>query len=362
MANALLFIPDISGFTKFVQSTEVEHSQHVIAELLEVLIEANTEGLQLAEIEGDALFFYKAGELLSQERLLAQIETMFTVFHSHLKLLEKNRICPCNACSSAPELQLKIVAHWGELQYLEVQGRRKPFGQQVIEAHRLLKNSIESENYVLVSKNLADTIGLAVDYSSKVYRFMEGADSYDGREVAYIYAIIDNDKLNLNAIPKGKKVRFNKPPSFVLERHLDWGAKVVLEAISNYGYRHLWVKGVDKFIYSEHQVTREGTEHMCVINGKHLNFVAVTKEVEPGQYVYGEMTTSPVPVDEIYQYYIITPGTDTACSLVLECYLTAKSPFKKLLIALFVKRVLQKNAAAALDGLAEFLGNGLPDN
>ncbi len=43
MTNSLLFIPDISGFTQFVQNTEVDHSQHVISELLEVLITANNE-------------------------------------------------------------------------------------------------------------------------------------------------------------------------------------------------------------------------------------------------------------------------------------------------------------------------------
>nr|WP_296323553.1 DUF2652 domain-containing protein [Winogradskyella sp.] len=59
MGKSLLFIPDISGFTNFVQTTEAEHSQHVIAELLEVLIASNTQELKLAEIEGDALFFLK---------------------------------------------------------------------------------------------------------------------------------------------------------------------------------------------------------------------------------------------------------------------------------------------------------------
>ena len=59
MPRSLLFIPDISGFTKFVQTTEVEHSQHVISELLEVLISANTQELKLAEIEGDGLFFIR---------------------------------------------------------------------------------------------------------------------------------------------------------------------------------------------------------------------------------------------------------------------------------------------------------------
>lgn len=355
MSNSLLFIPDISGFTKFIQTTEVEHSQHVIAELLEVLIEANTEDLRLAEIEGDALFFYKEGEVLSQERLLAQIETMFTAFHSHLRLLEKNRICPCNACSSAPELQLKIVAHCGELQYIEVQGRRKPFGQQVIEAHRLLKNSIDSENYVLVSKKLAATIELPIYYYSKVYRFKEGTDSYDGIAVDYIYAIIDNDKLNLNSVPKGKKVHFDKSPNLILRKEFTAPATLLLEYVSNYSYRHLWVKGVDEFVYSEKEVTRLGTEHLCVINGKHLNFIAVTKDTEPGRYVYGEMTQSIPIMDEAYQFYIITPTSNTSCKLQIENYWIAKSLFKRLFIALFANKLFKKNTEEAMEGLAQFV-------
>ena len=158
MKKSLLFLPDISGFTKFVQTTEVAHSQHVISELLEVLINANTQDLQLAEVEGDALFFYKEEEVPSLEKLLAQIETMFTAFYSHLKLLEKNRVCPCNACSTAPNLQLKVIAHSGELQFINVQNKRKPFGTQVIEVHRLMKNSVDSDNYVLLSKKLSDHI------------------------------------------------------------------------------------------------------------------------------------------------------------------------------------------------------------
>ncbi|MEM8848155.1 MAG: DUF2652 domain-containing protein, partial [Bacteroidota bacterium] len=161
MAKSLLFIPDISGYTKFIQTTEIEHSQHVISELLEILINANTQKLQLAEIEGDALFFYKENEVPSQENLLAQIETMFSAFYSHLKRLEKYRICPCNACATAPNLQLKIIAHTGNLSHIEVHGRRKPFGEQVIEAHRLLKNSVESDNYALISRSLALDIQLS---------------------------------------------------------------------------------------------------------------------------------------------------------------------------------------------------------
>lgn len=355
MSKSLLFIPDISGFTKFIQTTEVEHSQHVIAELLEVLIAANTQDLQLAEIEGDALFFYKEGEIPSQEKLLAQIETMFTAFYSHLKLLETNRICPCNACASAPNLQLKIVAHCGDLQFIEVQGNRKPFGQQVIEAHRLLKNSIDSENYTLISKELASAIELPIYYWSKFYRFKEGKDTYDDKELEYIFSIIDQSKLTLNAFLKGKKISFDKPPQFVFEKEFLISGTTLMEYITNYNYRHHWAKGVDKLEYDENEVTRVGSEHLCVINGKHLNFVAVTKDVKMSQLVYGEMTSSPPPVDKLYQFYIITPTSKTSCKLKVETYWEAKSPLKKLIIALFIKRAFKKNTEITINSLAQFI-------
>ena len=355
MAKSLLFIPDISGFTKFVQTTEVAHSQHVIAELLEVLIEANTEELKLAEVEGDALFFYREGELLSQEKLLAQIETMFTAFKGHLKLLEKNRICPCNACATAPKLELKIVAHCGDIEFLEVQGNRKPFGKQVIEAHRLLKNSVESDNYVLISKELSSDIGLPIYYYSKVFRFKQGKDIYDQKEVEYIYSIIDNNNLNIGEYSTAKEVVLEDSPGIVLDRNFSIAAESLMEYITNLSYRHFWVKGVDKFEYNENEVTRLGSEHVCVINNRHLNFVAVKKKVKPGKYVYGEMTKSISVADTVYQFYTISPISDNSCNLKIELYWETRSFLKKLAMTFFAQRIFRKNTKNSLNLLDQLV-------
>lgn len=355
MSKSLLFIPDISGYTKFIQTTEVEHSQHVISELLEVLVNANTEELKLAEIEGDALFFYKENEIPSQENLLAQIESMFTAFYSHLKMLEKNRICPCNACATAPNLQLKVIAHCGNLQHIEVQGNRKPFGEQVIEAHRLLKNSVDSDNYVLISRSLAIDIQLSPYYSSKIYRFRQGSDVYDGREVSYIYSLIDPAELKLRAFDKPNNVYFDKPPEIHLKKEFPVSAEQLMEYITNYAYRYEWTEGIDRLEYNENEVTRSGTEHICVVNGKHLNFTTATKEVKPGSLIYGEYTTSPPPVDEFYQFYIFTPTSENSCELEVEIYWTAKSPIKKLIIFLVAKRAIKKNVTEAIDKLLTFV-------
>jgi|GEM_PF-4076568 len=60
----------------------------------------------------------------------------------------------------------------------------------------------------------------------------------------------------------------------------------------------------DSFIFNENEVTRLGTEHVCVIDGKHFNFVTVSKDLKPDLLVYGEMTTSLPPVDEPYRLCI----------------------------------------------------------
>lgn len=355
MAKSLLFIPDISGFTEFIQTTEVEHSQHVIAELLEVLISANTQELELAEIEGDALFFYKEEQLTSQERLLAQMETMFTAFYGHLKNLEKNRICPCNACATAHKLDLKIVAHSGALQFIQVQGNRKPFGQEVIEAHRLLKNSIGSNHYVLISKELAKDIELPLYYYSKAYRFMEGDDTYDGKTMPYIYSIIDKKKLNLSAFAQSKKVTLDRSPDIELQKRFPISAQALLELITNYSYRHLWIEGVDEFIYNENEVTRVGTEHLCVINGKQLNFVTVTKDVEAGKLVYGELTSSAPLIKSVYQFFIISPISANECTLKIELFWETNSWFKKMVYYLVIGKVFRKNAKKAINGLFNYV-------
>jgi hypothetical protein len=67
--RGLLFIPDISGFTRLVNEIEIEHSRHIIQQLLEVIINANESGLEISEIEGDAILFYKFGEPLELEVL-----------------------------------------------------------------------------------------------------------------------------------------------------------------------------------------------------------------------------------------------------------------------------------------------------
>src|SRR5882757_6715418 len=111
--KGLLFIPDISGFTRFVAETEINHSRLIIQELLEILVNANEIGLEVSEIEGDAILFYKFGDPPPIEALYGQVEKMFCEFHKSLLAYEHRRYCQCQACIDTLDLTLKVITHYG---------------------------------------------------------------------------------------------------------------------------------------------------------------------------------------------------------------------------------------------------------
>src|SRR5215470_10602577 len=154
--KGLIFIPDISGFTRFVNETEIDHSRQIIQELLETIINANQTGLEISEIEGDAILFYKYGEAPDLKELYKQVEKMFWQFHRHLDAYEKRRLCQCTACRSAVGLTLKVISHYGEFTSYNVKNFSKLIGKDIILAHQLLKNDIEHHEYWLVTDGLKE--------------------------------------------------------------------------------------------------------------------------------------------------------------------------------------------------------------
>ncbi len=160
--GTLLFIPDISGFTQFVNETEIQHSQHIIEELLEAIINAHEIGLEISEIEGDAILFYRMGPGPTIAELLAQVQRMYVRFHTILRKYNQFRICQCGACCTASKLALKFIMHYGELSQKQVKSYKKLFGSGVITAHRLKG----SQHRCIVNDNPKDP--LVVNHEVKV--------------------------------------------------------------------------------------------------------------------------------------------------------------------------------------------------
>lgn len=151
--EGLIFIPDISGFTKFVTETELEHSQMIITQLLELLINLNHLDLNLSEIEGDAILFYKKGSRPAVNDVMEQSKKMFIDFHQYLKEMSGINNCNCGACTAAPGLSLKFITHYGQVNEVKIHNFTKILGSDVILAHRLLKNNIHCPEYLLMTKS-----------------------------------------------------------------------------------------------------------------------------------------------------------------------------------------------------------------
>ncbi|GGN13867.1 hypothetical protein GCM10010967_57550 [Dyadobacter beijingensis] len=145
----LIFIPDISGFTRFVQDTDFSTGRRIIYELLSAIIDENELMLRISEIEGDAIFFYKLGRPPSVFELLGQFERMRNAFHFRLEQI--NRLLGVKF-----DLTLKLIAHYGPIAEYDLRGFKKLYGQAVVEAHVLLKNEIASHSYALLTADLIE--------------------------------------------------------------------------------------------------------------------------------------------------------------------------------------------------------------
>ena len=123
---------------------------------MELIIDSDDLKLSVAEVEGDAVFFYKVEDVPKANDILEQIQKTYVRFHEQLKLYETRRICDCGACSTAANLSLKFIVHEADLSMITVKGKEKPFGEDVIRIHRLLKNSIAEKEYLLYTENMLD--------------------------------------------------------------------------------------------------------------------------------------------------------------------------------------------------------------
>jgi len=160
-----LVLADLTGFTPFVASAEIDHARLILNDLLGLLRRTLTSSLTLAEVEGDALFLYAPDDRMRHgETLLELIESTYVSFRDRIRLAERNTACPCEACRMIPTLDLKFIVHWGEWMLQETATSVKPFGSCVNLVHRMLKNEVTDATgwraYALFSDRALDHMGV----------------------------------------------------------------------------------------------------------------------------------------------------------------------------------------------------------
>ena len=136
-------IADISGYTGFLTRNELVHAQGILAEITRLLIEKLSPPFRFVELEGDAVFVFAPGVAVEDsERLVDIMEGCYAAFRMRLEQMVVNTTCACSACRAIPNLDLKLVAHFGRYIPQETPTGTKLVGPDVILVHRLLKNAV----------------------------------------------------------------------------------------------------------------------------------------------------------------------------------------------------------------------------
>ena len=168
--KGFIVLVDISGYTNFVSKHNIDssvnkkldfgqaHAEHIISDLLEKVINELDDVLTINKLQGDAALFYgisRNNNNLSG-KILKKLQTSFEVFKQRLDELKFVESCKCGTCADIGNLKLKSFVHYGDFLIKEINQFKEIAGQDVILAHRLMKNSISVSEYMLFTKSFTE--------------------------------------------------------------------------------------------------------------------------------------------------------------------------------------------------------------
>jgi len=87
------------------------------------------------------------------EAVNPKLTKFFDAFFEKLHELMDSNMCGCPACCNLGKLKLKLVIHAGEALFHQVGRFNELSGVDVITVHRLLKNGVNSDQYILMTES-----------------------------------------------------------------------------------------------------------------------------------------------------------------------------------------------------------------
>lgn len=173
-----LVLADISGYTSFVATTEIEHADFALSHLLETIVQNLSTQLTISKLEGDAVFAYvEESKLQEGKSLLELIDYTYLAFRDMALALYEQANCPCRACQAVPSLDLKFILHHGDFIIQQVAGIKDLLGTDVNLVHRLSKNHV-SESTGWRGYALFTNQGLECIQTDKA-SFVQQTESYE---------------------------------------------------------------------------------------------------------------------------------------------------------------------------------------
>jgi len=158
-------IADITGYTQYLNESELEHAQETLTALLEMLVKNTRPPLVISRLAGDAVISYGLRESFFQgQSFVEKIEDTYVAFRKTIERLVLNNTCRCNACANISNLDLKFFIHFGTFGIQRISDHDELVGSDINLLHRLLKNSVTEKTriraYALFSEAAIQQLGV----------------------------------------------------------------------------------------------------------------------------------------------------------------------------------------------------------
>jgi hypothetical protein len=163
--RAFLCVADITGYTGYLNESELEHAQGTLTDLLELLVDHAGPPMRVSKLEGDAVFSYAFENAFTDGRtFLDLVEDTYVAFRRAIDSMVLNNTCQCNACANVSSLDLKFVIHFGSFLVQRIGTYDELLGPDVNLVHRLLKNKVTERlglhAYCLYTHPASERLGL----------------------------------------------------------------------------------------------------------------------------------------------------------------------------------------------------------
>jgi len=282
-----LLLADLSGFTQFMATAELEHAQEILTELIDTVCKSLKPVFKIAEIEGDAIFAYTLEEQFSRgETLLELIELTYYNFTFRKNIMQEKSTCTCKACQSIRAVDLKFINHFGSFAFQNYSGSIKPLGSDVNLAHRLLKNCVKEKTsikcYALFSGNCLEKIDLPTEI------FILMTENYEHFGDVNIYVTDLSDSFRKISETKRTVVKEGEA-DFIAEHQFEMPPAVLWEWLIDTGKRELWMEELT-WTKGERPKGRTGagaTNHCVHGKDAHLEIILDWKPFEYYTYESG---------------------------------------------------------------------------
>ena len=239
--------------------------------------------------------------------LVGRLQKLFDTFAQRLVEIGAYSVCNCEACRTVGDLKLKVIAHSGEAVVTQIGDHFSLSGPDVITVHRLSKNSVPEDQYMLMTESAYQDLGApegvaiteGVEYvdtgTFKTYVFVPQVEV---REDADFIRSRFSDENAAVQILRDEIVREYTEVAHDPGRgyHFNLGRR----ALATNGYSDEWLEGIPEDVIESFAGTgnpfamgipSDGEYVVDVGSGAGLDGLIAAKAVGPAGYVIGvEMT------------------------------------------------------------------------